>query len=129
MSYTNSSVNTNITYITCCLVHLFQKQNTTLTKPTYLVYPVYPNYMSLTRMATPRRKAKEDQPCQRRISINSSLQRSNWIARWIKIHNLGWSPSLLYSFLPKPICALKTSSILNNKVDIHIYTHTFIITC
>jgi hypothetical protein len=32
-------------------------------KPTHLVYPGYPNYMSLTRMATPRR-AKEDQPRQ-----------------------------------------------------------------
>jgi hypothetical protein len=27
---------------------------------------------------------------------------------------------LSYSFLPKPIYALKTSSILHNKVDIHI---------
>jgi hypothetical protein len=33
--------------------------------------------MSLTRMITPRIKAKEDQPRQRKISINSSLQRSS----------------------------------------------------
>jgi hypothetical protein len=33
--------------------------------------------MSLTRMETPRRKAKGDQPRQRRISINSRLQRSS----------------------------------------------------
>jgi hypothetical protein len=65
MTYTNSSVNNNITYTTGRLVHLFQKQNTTLFKPAYLVYLGYPNYMSLTRMATPRRKAKEDQPPQR----------------------------------------------------------------
>ena len=89
MSYTNPSVNNNITYITGCLVHLFQKQNTTLFKPTYLVYPDYPNYMSLTRMTTPRIKAKEDQPSQRRISINSSIQRSSWIARRIKVQSLG----------------------------------------
>jgi hypothetical protein len=66
MSYTTSSVNNNITYITGCLVHLFRKQNTTLFKRTYPVYPGYPNYMSLTRMATPRRNVKEDQPRQKK---------------------------------------------------------------
>jgi hypothetical protein len=47
MSYTNSPVNNNITYTTGCLVHLSQKQSKTLFKPTYLMYPGYPNYMSL----------------------------------------------------------------------------------
>jgi hypothetical protein len=59
MYYTNSCVNNNITYTIAYLVHLFQKQSKTLFKLTYLVYPDYPNYMSLTRMATPRRKAKK----------------------------------------------------------------------
>jgi hypothetical protein len=39
----------------------------------------------------------------------------------------GWSLSLPYSFLPKPIYALKTSFILHHKVDIHIYTHAFLV--
>jgi hypothetical protein len=94
--WANSSVNKNLTYIIGCLIHLFKKQSKTLFKRTYLVYPGYPNYMSLTRMATPRRKAKEDKPRQRRISINSSLQRSSWIARGIKIQSSGWSLSLWY---------------------------------
>jgi hypothetical protein len=104
--WTNSSVNNNLTYIIGCLIHLFKKQSKTLFKPTHLVYPGYPNYMSLTRMATPRRKAKEDQPRQRRITINSSLQRSSWIVSGIKIHSSRWSLSLLYSSLPQPILAI-----------------------
>jgi hypothetical protein len=104
--WTNSSVNNNLTHIIGCLIHLFQKQSKTLFKPTYLVYPGYPNYMSLTRMATPRRKTKEDQPRQRRIRINSSLQRSSWITSRIKIHSSRWSLSLLYSSLPRPILAI-----------------------
>jgi hypothetical protein len=110
MYYTHSSVNNNITYTIACLVHLFQKQSKTLFKLTYLVYPGYPNYMSLTRISTPRSKAKEDQPRPGRISINSSLQRSSWTAKGIKIRYAWWSPSLPYYVLPKPIHALKTFS-------------------
>jgi hypothetical protein len=128
MSYTNLSVNNNITYITGCLVHLFEKENATLFKPIYLVYPDYPNYMSLTRMSTSRRKTKEDQPRQGRKSINSSLQGSSGITRWDKSHNLGWSLFLSYSFLPKPINALKISFILHNKITMPTYTHDFLIT-
>jgi hypothetical protein len=83
-----------------------KKQSKTLFKLTYLVYPRYPNYMSLTRMATPRRKAKEDQPRQRRVSINSSIQVSCWIFKGIKIHYAWWSLSLPYFVQPKPIRAL-----------------------
>jgi hypothetical protein len=128
MSHTNLSINNNITYIRGCLVHLFQKKNTTLFKPTYLVYPGYPNYMSLTRMATPRRKTKEDQPRQRRISTQAFKDQAK-SSDESRSTNLGWNLSLPYSFLPKPIYALKTSSILHNKVDIHIYTHALLITC
>jgi hypothetical protein len=99
MSSTNLSVNNDLTYIIGCLIHLFKKQSKTLSKPTHLVYPGYPNFMSLTWMATPRRKAKEDQPRQRRISINSSLQRSSWIISGIKIHSSGWSLVLAIIFL------------------------------
>ena len=114
MSYTNSSVNNNLTYITGCLAHLFQKQSKTLFEPTYLVYPDYPNYMPLTWMATPRRKTKEDQPRQRRISINSSLQRSSWIARGIEIQSSGIRmKSLLIIPLPQPLLAITVPDLMN----------------
>ena len=74
-------------------------------------------------------KIEDDQLHQERMSINSSLQGSSEITKMNQDpQNLGGSLSLPYTFLPKPIYTLKTSSILHNKVDIHIYTHAFLTT-
>lgn len=96
--------------------------------PTHI--PNYLNYISLAQMKTPRLETEDDQPHQERMSTNSSLQGSSEVTKMNQDpQNLGWSLSLPYTFLPKPIYTLKTSSILHNKVDIHIYTHAFLITC
>jgi hypothetical protein len=77
--------------------------------------------MSQIRMTTSRKKIEDGRPHQIKEGQDSSQ-----ILKGIKIHNLGWSISLPYPFLPKPIYALKASSNLHNKVDIHIYTHAFL---
>jgi hypothetical protein len=111
ISWTNSSVNNNLTYILGCLIQISQKQSKTLFKPTYLVYPGYPNYISVAicpqlGWQLQEEMSKKTNHVKKRISINSSLQRSSWIVSGIKIHNSGWSLSLLYSSLPQPILAI-----------------------
>jgi hypothetical protein len=98
--WTDSSVNNNLTHIIGCLIHLFQKQSKTLFKPTYLVYPGYPNYMTLTRMATPRRKTTEDQPRQRedKHQLQSSKGKTESPDK-VKIHYPYGSLPLLKIFL------------------------------
>jgi hypothetical protein len=64
---------------------------------------------------------EDDQLHQERMSTNSSIQGSSEATKMNQDpQNLGGSLFLSYSFLPKPIYTLKTSSILHNKVDIHI---------
>jgi hypothetical protein len=81
-----------------CITPLYQPNNKIeiLTNLPHEIYPThnYLNYMSLTRRATPRMKAKEDQPHQGRISTNSSLQRAKLD------HQMSQDPpSMMESFL------------------------------
>jgi hypothetical protein len=84
--WTNSSVNNNLTYIIGCLTHLFKKQSKTLFKPTYLVYPGYPNYMSLIRIKTSRTKIEDDRPHQIEEGKDSSqiFKRNQDPQSWIE---------------------------------------------
>ena len=79
-------------------------------------------------MKTPRIKAKEDQPHQASTQVFKDQVRSP-----DESNPQSWMESFPYSTLsyPKPIYALKISSILHNKVDIHIYPcfHNHLLIC
>jgi hypothetical protein len=69
----------------------------------------------------------KDQPRQGRREKSNSIFRCITTQHGVLPHHKLSYPWLFlsYSFLPKPIHALKTSFILHNKVAIPIYTHAF----